>query len=89
MDNDWNITQRLVRIEVCSKSVNANQLAQVLNQCLSVEYGVRGNSLLAAHSGSTEHSILHIPEHGECCVLLPHIRQHGEPFRDPDPERIR
>ena len=35
-------------IEVCSKSVNANQLAQVLNQCLSVEYGVRGNSLLAA-----------------------------------------
>ena len=48
MDNDWNITQRLVRIEVCSKSVNANQLAQVLNQCLSVEYGVRGNSLLAA-----------------------------------------
>ena len=48
MDNDWNITQRLVRIEVCSKSVNANQLAQVLNQCLSVEYRVRGNSLLAA-----------------------------------------
>ena len=47
-DNDCNITQRLVRIEVCSKSVNANQLAQVLNQCLSVEYGVRGNSLLAA-----------------------------------------
>ena len=40
MDNDWNINQRLVRIKVCSKSVNANQLAQVLNQCLSVEYGV-------------------------------------------------
>ncbi|PFX14310.1 DNA-directed primase/polymerase protein [Stylophora pistillata] len=48
MDNDWNITQRLVRIQVCSKSVNANELAQVLNQCLSVEYGVRGNSLIAA-----------------------------------------
>ena len=48
MDNDWNINQWLVRINVCSKSVNANQLAQVLNQCLSVEYGVRGNSLLAA-----------------------------------------
>ena len=42
MDNDWNITLRLVRIQVCSKSVNANELAQVLNQCLSVEYGVRG-----------------------------------------------
>ena len=31
MDNDWNITQRLVRIKVCSKSDNGNQLAQVLN----------------------------------------------------------
>ena len=51
MDNDLNITQRLVRIEVCSKSVNAKQLSQVLNQCLSVEYGVRGNSLLAAMRG--------------------------------------
>ena len=46
IDNEWNITQRLVRIE--PMPVNANQLAQVLNQCLSVEYGVRGNSLLAA-----------------------------------------
>ena len=47
VDNNWNI-QRLVRIDVCSKSVNANELAQVLNQCLSVDYGVRANSLLAA-----------------------------------------
>ena len=37
-----------MRIDVCSKSVNANELAQVLNQCLSVDYGVRANSLLAA-----------------------------------------
>ena len=48
MDNDWNITRRLVRIQVGSKSVNANELGQVLNQCLSVEYGFRGNSLIAA-----------------------------------------
>ena len=97
MDNDWNITQRLVRIEVCSKSVNANQLAQVLNQCLSVEYGARSRKFIACRyarrcyrqPGSTEHSILRIPEHGECCVLLPYIRQRGEPFRDPDPERVR
>ena len=47
VDNNWNI-QRLVRIDVCSKSVNANELAQVLNQYLSVDYGVRANSLLAA-----------------------------------------
>ena len=48
MENNWNIIQRLVKIDVCSKSVNANELAQVLNQCLSVDYGVRANSLLAA-----------------------------------------
>ena len=47
VDNNWNI-QRLVIIDVCSKSINANELAQVLNQYLSVDYGVRANSLLAA-----------------------------------------
>ena len=31
VDNNWNIIQRLVRIDVCSKWVNANELAQVLN----------------------------------------------------------
>ena len=36
------------RIDICSKSVNADDLAQVLNQCLSVDYGVKANSLLAA-----------------------------------------
>ena len=48
VDNNWNIIQRLVRIDVCSKSAKANKLAQVLYQCLSVDYGVRANSLLAA-----------------------------------------
>ena len=48
MYHNWNIIQRLVRIDVCSKSVNVNELAQVLNQCLSVDYRVRANSLLAA-----------------------------------------
>ena len=47
VDNGWNIIQRLVRIDVHSESVNANKLAEVLNQCLSVDYGVRANSLLA------------------------------------------
>ena len=37
-----------MRIDVFSTSVNANELAQVLNRCLSVDYGVRANSLLAA-----------------------------------------
>lgn len=48
LDNNWMITQRLIRIDVCSKSVNADELAQVLNQCLAVDYGVRASSLLAA-----------------------------------------
>ena len=40
--------QCLFRIDICSKSVNADDLAQVLNQCLSVDYGVKANSLLTA-----------------------------------------
>jgi intracellular sulfur oxidation DsrE/DsrF family protein len=48
LDNKWIITQRLVRIDVCSKSVNADKLAKVLNQCLAVDYGVQASSLLAA-----------------------------------------
>ena len=41
----FNIWSKLI---LCSKSVNANDLAQVLNQCLSVDYRVKANSLLAA-----------------------------------------
>ena len=48
LDDNWSIIPRLVRIDICSKSVNADDLAQVLNQCLSVDYGVKANSLLAA-----------------------------------------
>ena len=48
VENNWNTILRLVRIDVCSKSVNANELAQVVNQRLFVGYGVRANSLLAA-----------------------------------------
>ena len=48
LDDNWSIIQRLVRTDICSKSVNADDLAQVLNQCLSVDYGVEANSLLAA-----------------------------------------
>ena len=38
LDDNWSIIQRLVRIDICSTSVNADDLAQVLNQCLSVDY---------------------------------------------------
>ena len=48
VDDDWNIIQRLIRIDICAKSVTGDQLAQVLNECLCMEYGVRGDSLIAA-----------------------------------------
>ena len=48
VDDDWNIVQQLIRIDICAKAVNGDQLAQVLNECLSIEYGVRGESLIAA-----------------------------------------
>ncbi|CAB4040917.1 DNA-directed primase polymerase, partial [Paramuricea clavata] len=48
INDDWLNTQRLMRIDICSKSVNSEQLARVLNECLSVEYGIKANSLLAA-----------------------------------------
>ena len=48
LDDNWSIIQRLVRIDICSKSANADSLAQVLNQFPSVDYGIKTNSLLAA-----------------------------------------
>ena len=48
VNNDWCIVQRLIRIDVCAKSVKGDELAQVLNECLSVDYGVRADSLIAA-----------------------------------------
>ena len=46
--DDWCIVQRLIRIDVCAKSVKADGLALVLKKCLSVEYSVRADSLMAA-----------------------------------------
>ena len=48
VDDNWSIAQLLIQIDICAKSVNAQELAHVLNGCLSVDYQVRGNSLLAA-----------------------------------------
>lgn len=47
-DNNWMITQRRVRIDVFSKSVNAYEQTEVLNQCFAMDYGIRETSLLAA-----------------------------------------
>ena len=52
LDDDWGIQQRLIKIDICEKAVNAEGLAHVLNERLSVDYGMRGNSLLAAMKDS-------------------------------------
>ena len=48
IDKDWNIQQRLLKLEILAKSMNAEELAQRLIQCLAVEYGMQPNHLLAA-----------------------------------------
>ena len=46
--DQWSVQQRLVKLEVLARSLNAEQLAQRLIQCLAVEYGIKPNHLLAA-----------------------------------------
>ena len=48
VDDDWVMTQCLMRIDICSKSVNSEELARVLNEALCMEYGIRASPLLAA-----------------------------------------
>lgn len=51
INDDWMMTQRLIRIDICSKSVNSEELARVLNEALCVEFGIKVNCLLAAMRG--------------------------------------
>ena len=48
VDDEWNVQQRLIRLQVLAKSLKANQLAQCLIQSLAVEYSIRPGVLLAA-----------------------------------------
>ena len=48
IDSKWNIQQRLVKLEILAKSMNVEEPAQSLTQCLAVEYGIQPNQLLAA-----------------------------------------
>ena len=38
--DDWSIKQRLIRLRTVSKSVNAPELAQVLNHCVATQYQI-------------------------------------------------
>ena len=41
INDDWMITQRLIRIDICSKSVNSEELARVLNEAFALNLGSR------------------------------------------------
>ena len=48
VDSQWNVQQRLVRLQVLAKSLKAEELALCLIQVLTVEYSIQPGALLAA-----------------------------------------
>ena len=77
----WNITQRFIQIDICSKSVNSEGLARVLNETLCIEFGIRGKLLLAAiegwgkcESSGIESDGIHLSRDAERYLLFPHTR---------------
>ena len=48
VNSQWNVQQRLVRLQVLAKSLKAEELAQCLIQALAVEYAIQLGGLLAA-----------------------------------------
>ena len=48
VDSQWNVQQRLVRLQVLEKSLKAEELAQCLIQAMAVEYAIQPGALLAA-----------------------------------------
>ena len=47
VDEEWNVQQRLIRLQVLAKSLKANELPQCLTQSLAVEYSISPAVLLA------------------------------------------
>ena len=48
IDQDWNIQQRLVRLQLLAKSLSGDEIAREVISVLSVSYGVKPDQLLAA-----------------------------------------
>ena len=48
IDQDWCVQQRIVRIQMLSKSLSGEEVARELLSVLSVTYGVRSSNLLAS-----------------------------------------
>ena len=51
INDDWMITQRLIRIDICSKSVNSEELARGLNEALCVELWDQGELFACSDEG--------------------------------------
>ena len=48
IDGDWCVQQRIVRVQMLSKSLSGEEVARELISVLSVSYGVRSSNLLAS-----------------------------------------
>lgn len=68
------ITQRLIRMDFCSNSVNADELARVLNEALSVKFGIRPNYPLAAMTDGASVDGVALNRIKSRCVFFPHVR---------------
>ena len=48
VDDNFKICQRLVRLKTVAKAVNAPELCQVINECVTGQYSIDGNLVLAS-----------------------------------------
>ena len=48
VSSDWSVEQRLVRVQMLSKSLTSEEIARELINVLSVTYSIHSNNLLAA-----------------------------------------
>ena len=48
VESEWNVQQRLVRLQALAKSLKANELTQCLTKALAADFTIRTNDLLAA-----------------------------------------
>ena len=79
VDDGWEMTQRLIRIDIRSKSVNADELAGVLNEALCVEFGIRLPSSSyegwgKCKSSGAEQNKIRLSEYVERCLFVSHAR---------------
>ena len=72
VDSEWNVQQRLIKLQVLAKSLKADELAQCLIQSLAVEYTIRPGILLAAmkDGAAVNHAALE-----QVKFFFPHVQE--------------